>query len=98
MYVYSVIASMVYTFDKREGDLGLPSPRDVTRAKPEGHPEGKANPGLPTSCRRYIILINIVLSVEINPNLTLVNIGMIIPYQLQLTWYDHTMPVATSMV
>ena len=70
----------------------MPSPRDVTRAKPEG----KANPGLPTSCRRYIILINIVLSVEINPNLTLVNIGMIIPYQLQLTWYDHTMPVATA--
>ena len=89
---------MVYTFNKREGDLGLPSPRDVTRAKPEGHPEGKANPGLPTSCRRYIILINIVLSVETNPNLTLVNIGMIIPYQLQLTWYDHTMPVATDMV
>ena len=35
---------------------------DVTRGKPEGHLEGKANPDLPPSCRRYIILINIVLS------------------------------------
>ena len=24
--------SVVYTFNKREGDLGLPSPRDGTRA------------------------------------------------------------------
>ena len=89
---------LVYTFDRREGNLDLPSPRDVTRAEPEGHPEGKANPGLLTSCRRYIILINIVLSVEINPNLRQVNIGMIIPYQLQLTWYNHTYAVANSMM
>ena len=27
--------------------LGLPSPRDFPRAKPEGNPEGKANPGSP---------------------------------------------------
>ena len=27
--------------------LGLPSPRDFPRAKPEGNPEGKANPDSP---------------------------------------------------
>ena len=58
-----------------------------------GTSRGEGKPRSPSLLSKvYTILV------EINPNLTLVNIGMIILYQLQLTWYDHTMPVATDMV
>ena len=66
--------SMVYTSNKREGQPGFSFPegcpegrKRAQRVGPRDIPRGKKTQAVPTSCWRYVILLQVVLSLFHTP-------------------------------